>query len=391
MHKHTSPRHGSFGLRADKEINQVIKIGIMDNRPTLSIKEIQNTIRQVGINPNYWYPVAWTDIFKKKDVIPVTIWNQNIVVYRTTNGHLNALEDACLHKGVELHKGEVQQDRIVCPYHGWEFDNTGSCVRIPYLQEGKKCPSARIRTFPVQERYQMVWLFPGNLTLAEQTPLPVVPEFDDPDWLMVKIPGHFMAHFSTCNENTMDVFHGHLHKGLQGWFDPELIKLDSHDSGVVAEYRVSYKGRLAKLLGLAKSAEETYQRTVSIEYAYPHYQNRMGELSSLYLMRLPVGPAETRSFSLMFLKPGIPSKFWQPYKEQLARLLWRFLLKRFLDQDKEMIESEQTTYNADPQARKIEINPAIMALRRVIYDQYQSHISATEATPEKRTARKDKS
>ncbi len=361
----------------------------MSNRPALSVKEIQNTIREVGINPNYWYPVGWSDEFKESRVKPVTIWNQPIAVYRTEQGRLHALEDACLHKGVELHKGTVEQERIVCPYHGWEFDGEGRCQKIPYLPAGKKCPTARIRTFPVQERYQIVWVFPGDPALAQDVALPEVPEFDHPDWFMVKIPGHFMAHFSTCNENTMDVFHGHLHKGLQGWFDPELTQLDRSESKVFAEYQVSYKGRLAKLLGLAKSAEETYQRTVSIEYAYPHYQNHMGELSSLYLMRLPVGPNETRSFSLMFLKPGIPSRLWRPYKEVLARLLWRFVLKRFLDQDKEMIESEQATYDADPQAPRLEINPAIMALRRVIYEQFQQYRSMSEAMPEEQMTQKD--
>ena len=39
---------------------------------------------------------------------------------------------------------------------------------------------------------------------------------------MVPITAHFKAHFSICNENTMDVFHGFLHQELQGWFDPIL-------------------------------------------------------------------------------------------------------------------------------------------------------------------------
>jgi hypothetical protein len=40
---------------------------------------------------------------------------------------------------------------------------------------------------------------------------------------MVPVNAHFQAHFSICNENTMDVFHGFLHQELQGVFDPVLI------------------------------------------------------------------------------------------------------------------------------------------------------------------------
>ncbi len=347
----------------------------MDSNPKLAVSETRNAIRHAGINPNHWYPVGWSEAFRPAKPVPVTVWNQTIAVFRASDGSLHALEDACLHKGVALHKGTVAGDRIVCAYHGWEFDGLGRCVRIPYLPEGRKCPSARVRAFPVREGHGIVWLFPGDPALADGADLPAVPEYGDPNWLMIRIPGHFRAHFSICNENTMDVFHGHLHKDLQGWFDPILTKLDREEGRVVAEYQVTYRSRLAKLLGLAKSSTETCQRTVSIDYTYPHYRNHMERISALYLMRLPVGPAETRSFSLMFLKPGLPGWLWRPLRRPLSVLLWRLLLKRFLDQDKGMMESEQATFADDPGAVRVEINPAIVALRRVTVA--QDHCSVT--------------
>lgn len=39
-----------------------------------------------------------------------------------------ALDDVCIHKQRELHKGMVLGDRIVCPGHQWAFDlDTGWC------------------------------------------------------------------------------------------------------------------------------------------------------------------------------------------------------------------------------------------------------------------------
>jgi hypothetical protein len=44
---------------------------------------------------------------------------------------------------------------------------------------------------------------------------------------------------------------------------------------------------------------------------------------------------------------------------------------KFLSQDIEMMESEQQTYLANPQRRYVEINPAIIALERLIIRQYE--------------------
>ena len=354
----------------------------MDQIPILEIQENRDSVRQAAPNPNHWYPLSWSTDLKPGIIRDVCFWQQNIALFRTQSGMLQALENACLHKGVELHKGTIEGERVVCPYHGWEFDGEGNCLHIPYLPEGQVCPKARIRSYPVREACGIVWVFPGDPQLADATPLPEVPEYGGNDWFVVRIPGHFHAHFSTCNENTMDVFHGHLHNNLQGWFDPVLTRLERDDQSVLAQYQVSYKGYLAVLLGLAKSAHEVYHRHVDIEYRYPHYKNSMGDSSSLYLMRLPVGPQETRSFSLMFLKIGLPGWLWKPLQGVLAPVLWHLLLKRFLDQDKEMIESEQHSQNHEPNSNRVEINPAISALRRVIIRQHKAAISDANSAPD---------
>jgi hypothetical protein len=80
---------------------------------------------------------------------------------------------------------------------------------------------------------------------------------------MVPITAHFKAHFSICNENTMDVFHGFLHQELQGWFDPILTSLRETENSVCAEYNGSYKGWLAQFLGLSERADQVTTLPVS--------------------------------------------------------------------------------------------------------------------------------
>lgn len=344
----------------------------MESSAVLKGQPIYRRARAVGINPNYWYPVLWADQLKPGDIVSVQVWESSLAVYRDADGTVNALADACPHKGVELHRGEVQGNNLVCPYHGWEFNNEGECVSIPYFPKDQKLPCARARSYPTQEAYGIVWVFPGEPALADVQPLPQVPEYDQPGWFMVRIPGHFQAHFSICNENTMDVFHGFLHKDLQGWYDPKLLDLKQDEHGVAADYQVSYEGFLSKLLGLGAKGSDSTTRTVSIHYRYPHYATALESVSSLYLMRLPVGPTETKSFSLMFLKLPLPQWLLSgPLARVLEKVILNSIFLKFLHQDVEMMESEQRNYSIDPQRNYVEVNPAIIALQRVIVGQYQ--------------------
>lgn len=343
----------------------------MELATTLKSQTVQNAVREVGINPNYWYPVGWASQLKPGDIMPVVIWQQAIAVYRDATGQIHALEDACPHKGIALHKGKVQGCHLTCAYHGWEFNGNGECVGIPYLPEGQKLPRAQARSYPVQEKYNLIWLFPGDPTLAASQDLPHVPEFDHPDYLMIPLAAHMQSHFSICNENAMDVFHGFLHQNLQGWFNPVLKSLRETDASVCAEYDVSYKGRMAKFLGLSDKADQVTTRRISINYNYPHYATSLEGISSVYLMRLPIGLRESRSFAFFFLKVRLPKWLLKRLEPILQKVLRDFVFMRFLSQDIEMMESEQQTYLVNPQRRYVEINPAIIALERLIIRQYE--------------------
>ncbi|XGV94802.1 MAG: Rieske 2Fe-2S domain-containing protein [Leptolyngbya sp. BL-A-14] len=338
---------------------------------TLRGQFTQNQVREVGINPNCWYAIAWADQLKVGQVMPAMIWQQAVALYRDAQGQIHALENVCPHQGVELHHGEVQGNCLVCPYHGWRFDEQGQCVHIPYLPAKQKLPRAQTRSYPIQEKYGLLWIFPGSPELAANYQLPEIPEFSDPTWLIIPITGHFNVHFSVCNENTIDVFHGYLHRNIQGWFDPALLSLQETEDSVRAEYQIRYQGWLTKILGLSTSRDRVTTRTVSIYYRYPNYQNTLEGVSAFHQMRLPVGPDKTLSFSLLFLRLGLPMWIVKPLKPLIIPILRRFLFMRFLQQDITMMESAKRNYQASPSRRYVEVNPAIVALQRVIVRQYE--------------------
>lgn len=363
----------------------------MELATTLTSQTVQNAVREVGINPDYWYAVGWANELKPGKIMPVEIWQQKIAVYREANGQLHALEDFCPHKGIPLHKGKVHGCNLACAYHGWEFDGNGKCVSVPYLPETQKLPRAQTRSYPVQEKYDLLWVFPGDPDVAATKQPPEIKEFGSPDWLMVPVPACIKAHFSICNDNSMDVFHGFLHEKLQGWFDPVLLSLGETEATVSAEYQVSYKGQMAKFLGLSDRADSVTTLPVTTEYRYPNFYSSLQGISTLYLMRLPVGPTETRSIAYFFFKVRLPKWILRPLKPLLQTLLQRFVLLKFLAQDIEMVESEQRNYMANPNRRYVEINPAIFAIQRLIVRQYEQFMQKSSQSRFQRNQDSEKS
>ena len=52
-----------------------------------------------------------------------------------SNGQFYAIDNACMHRGGPLGEGEVYGTRVVCPWHGWEYDfSTGRNVDDPSMK-----------------------------------------------------------------------------------------------------------------------------------------------------------------------------------------------------------------------------------------------------------------
>jgi len=58
------------------------------------------------------------------------------------NGSITAMENVCLHRGGPLGQGEIEDGKIVCPWHGWQWDpTTGAATHNP---------SAKLSLYPLK-------------------------------------------------------------------------------------------------------------------------------------------------------------------------------------------------------------------------------------------------
>src|SRR5271165_6122601 len=100
--------------------------------------------------PESWYAVAFTDDLRPGSVLARTLAEQELVVFRTRAGTACAMDAYCPHLGANLGiGGRVEGETIRCPFHGFCFDTTGTCVATGYGT--KPPPTAQVRIWPVRE------------------------------------------------------------------------------------------------------------------------------------------------------------------------------------------------------------------------------------------------
>lgn len=155
---------------------------------------------------NAWYAAAWNHEVSAETPLARTILNEPVVMYRDTAGKVQALEDRCCHRHLPLSKGKVVGDCLECGYHGLTFDGTGACVKVP--GQTRVPPDSSIRTWPVLEKYQYIWLWMGDPAKADENLLPDWHVMDDPAWKPVKgDPFHIPCHYELFNDNLLDLSH----------------------------------------------------------------------------------------------------------------------------------------------------------------------------------------
>ncbi len=128
---------------------------------------------------NTWYVAAWSSEIGR-ELTSLKLLGEDVVFYRTEDGKPVALEDACPHRKLPLSMGNLRGDTVECGYHGLTFDCSGSCVLAP--TQGQIPGSARVRSYPVADKWDLLWIWMGDPALANEDEIFEVPNFDDPTW-----------------------------------------------------------------------------------------------------------------------------------------------------------------------------------------------------------------
>lgn len=106
--------------------------------------------------PRGWYAVGFSEEFPPGAVVTRKLAGKEVVLYRTQSGAINAVDPICPHLGAHLgHGGSVVGETLRCPFHGFRFDRSGSCVATGY---DTTPPRVRATTWPIEENHGVVLL-----------------------------------------------------------------------------------------------------------------------------------------------------------------------------------------------------------------------------------------
>lgn len=154
------------------------------------------------------FPEGWFVIALSSDVAPgelktVHYFGTDIVLFRTTDGSLTAVDKTCPHLGAHLGGGRVVDNCLRCPFHDWAFDHTGACVDVPYAP--KIPPKARVRTWPLCEQNGVVLV---HYSQSGAAPAWTPPVLDETGWTANRsIRWELRSHPQEVAENTVDCSH----------------------------------------------------------------------------------------------------------------------------------------------------------------------------------------
>ncbi|MBT9314072.1 aromatic ring-hydroxylating dioxygenase subunit alpha [Leptothoe spongobia] len=288
---------------------------------------------------NFWYACEFSSAITNTPK-RITLLCQNFVLYRNSKGQVIALDDTCPHRGASLSLGRIEGDCIQCPYHGWQFQADGACVEIPANQPDVNIPkAAHVTVYPIQEKYDFVWIFLGDLPENERPPLPAFSEFEDPTWRVISSEFKWNTHYTRIVENTIDPAHTpFIHASTFGSGAAKDPKIPKHD------VQLSDWGGQIMIMHPKQESKSFFWKYMS--YAFKDFQglktmsgfympnitiNYIGDKMILFSVHLPVD--ETNTLTKRILLRSILPYAW-------ADSIFNAYSRKISLEDKPIVESQ---------------------------------------------------
>ena len=190
-------------------------------------------ITQQPVFRRFWYPVIPQQRLMDGPQA-FELLGEPLVLWLDDRGRPAAARDRCCHRTAKLSLGTVDQGRICCPYHGWEFGADGTCQRVPQLQPDCAIPrSYRVDAYRATERYGYIWVCLADPLID----IPAIAEASDPNYRLIQEfyePWHCAG--LRVMENELDLAHPtFVHTATFGSEDhptPDQLDITESDWGI---------------------------------------------------------------------------------------------------------------------------------------------------------------
>ncbi len=236
--------------------------------------------------PEGWYFVASRRSILKEKLIQKTWMGEKIVAWCDGAGKICVAEAVCPHLGADLGPaagGRIIGSRLVCPFHGFEFDVSGQCVATPFSAAPR---GVRLQVFETREMLDLVFAWRGNNGRPPQWNLADAPA-NGPDWSELAYKTfRFPGHPQETTENVVDLAHLRYVHGYGNVSRVGRLKVE----GACLESCFNFK-RTGKIAGVADLVFDVTAITWVFGLGYSQVNIRehsIGMDSRLWVLATPV-------------------------------------------------------------------------------------------------------
>lgn len=255
--------------------------------------------------------------------VAVRLLAEDYVLWRDAAGTPHAAPDRCPHRGTRLSLGRVCDGQLECAYHGWRFEGSGRCVRIPALPGFVPPASHTLHTLPVVEAHGLLWLQP-----EAGAPLPRFDAETDPKLRKLNVgPYEVATSAPRIVENFLDLAHfGFVHEGWLG--DRAHVEL--------RDYRV--EPTPTGFVATGCRAWQPQSNRLSSEGSWVDYRYELLAPYAALLTKLPEQQGGYRDDIALFVSP---------VDEDTSRVWFRMALTDFDSSDAEIAAFQHTIFTQD--------------------------------------------
>ena len=323
---------------------RISKLFTPKNDKVLNPPEIKDESCMISPHDHFqmsWYVVAEAANIKKNQPYKIIVWNKPYVIWKTETGEFTALEDTCPHRGASLSAGKITVNRVICPYHGYEFNHQGNLTIVPgqCFQHSSSHTCAR---FPIVERHGWIYLNTNQIpSFATQSHIDILssdifiePEATDKTMSLVHINTHFNTFARIVSENSLDIMHiafvhtfGNQDKPAPSYDDPPKQISQGH-------WKTSYVYESGKQ-SMVHKIFNVKKIDIDNEFSLPHTtiaRIKFGEgfVNTIVTAACPINETSTQLFVKTY------RNFFHGF---LGDILFEKMMMNTLNEDKSIIET----------------------------------------------------
>ncbi|XP_078405784.1 cholesterol 7-desaturase nvd isoform X1 [Cetorhinus maximus] len=200
-------------LRASHRVGYIPEPGTSKRQAAIEVRRRRKRGELPPVYPNGWYRLLDSQQLREGQVKNITIFGEQVAVYRGQDGHAYVVDAYCPHLGANLAVGgRVIGNCIECPFHGWQFrGEDGKCIKIPYAE---KVPDfAKVKTWHSCELNCTVFVWFHCDGIDPSWNIPQQEEIQSREWVYRGRTEHYInCHIQEIPENAADIAHlSHLH------------------------------------------------------------------------------------------------------------------------------------------------------------------------------------